>query len=486
MRVAERENLGQWVLESWIAADTIAPTRNEVEPQARQTAHGLLRYYPGKTLEEVVELQVQSFMSQPKGSAIATKGILAVAGASAGAGAAPVVEQYLRKWYGYRSAQCRALIQMLSWIEHPTAIQLLLSIATRFRTAGVRKEAEKYSALVAERKGWSVAELGDRTIPTAGFDEKGERVLDYGSRQFVARLEEGFTVKLAGPDGKRLSSLPEARAGDSPEAVATAKKALAAAKKELKTAVKLQKERLYEAMCTGRSWPLADWDVYLRRHPIVGRHCERMVWLAESGAKRLGTFRPLGDGTLTDFQDGRVNLPEEATVRIAHGSLVGDEERRGWPRHLADYGIEPLFDQFGGERYELSEAARNETRLTDFLGHLVEAFKLRGRATALGYVRGASEDGGWFYVYRKGFATLGLEAVIEFSGNGLPEENRTVALKALYFVRSSTGSPGYRGERELKLKEVPPVLLSECRNDFRALAAEGSGFDPEWEKKVEP
>jgi hypothetical protein len=33
----------------------------------------------------------------------------------------------------------------------------------------------------------------------------------------------------------------------------------------------LQTGRLYEAMCAGRRWPLADWRQYLAGHPIVGR-----------------------------------------------------------------------------------------------------------------------------------------------------------------------------------------------------------------------
>jgi hypothetical protein len=34
------------------------------------------------------------------------------------------------------------------------------------------------------------------------------------------------------------------------------------------------------------------------------------------------------------------------------------------------------------------------------------------------------------------------------------------------------------------LGEVPAVLLSECWNDMRAVAAEGT-FDAEWEKKIQ-
>jgi hypothetical protein len=36
----------------------------------------------------------------------------------------------------------------------------------------------------------------------------------------------------------------------------------------------------------------------------------------------------------------------------------------------------------------------------------------------------------------------------------------------------------------MPLGEVPVILLNECWNDLRTIAAEGTGFDPDWEKKV--
>jgi hypothetical protein len=375
---------------------------------------------------------------------------------------------------------------MLSWVEHPSAIQLVLSTGTRFRTAGIRKEAEKQAQLIAERKGWSLAELADRAIPTAGFDERGELELDYGTRRFVARISDDFTVTLSNAEGKPVAALPDARADDSAELVATAKKSLGDAKKELKTALKLQRERLYEAMCTQRAWSYEDWDTYLHRHPIVGRSCRQLVWAATRGEQRLATFRPLGDGSLTNARDEALRVPADASVRIAHAGNTPEDEARAWLEHLSSYELAPLFDQFGRLVYRPSAEGLQQVRVEDYLGHMLPAFKLRARAAKLGYVRGAAEDGGWFFTYRKHFTTLGLEAVIEFTGNGLPEENRTVALRSLSFSRGQDESSPFGAESECTLGEIPAVLLSECWNDLRSLAAEGTGFDPDWEKKVEP
>nr|WP_268266444.1 DUF4132 domain-containing protein [Pseudomonas morbosilactucae] len=171
-----------------------------------------------------------------------------------------------------------------------------------------------------------------------------------------------------------------------------------------------------------------------------------------------------------------MTLADEARVRLAHDSLLSAEALAQWQQHLVDYEVAPLFQQLGKGVYQLPEGQGDAHSIEDFKGHLLETFALRSRALKLGYTRGATEDAGWFYTYEKFFVSLGLSADIRFTGNPLPESNRTVALVDLTFY-----SEGY----SLPLAEVPTILLSECYNDLRLIAAQGTGFDPDWEKKSE-
>jgi hypothetical protein len=154
---------------------------------------------------------------------------------------------------------------------------------------------------------------------------------------------------------------------------------------------------------------------------------------------------------------------------------------QAWFHHLRDYEVTPLFDQFGRSAPEITEERKRQREIRDFEGWLVETFKLRTRATKLGYTRSSTGDGGWFSEYVKRFPTTGTQAVIEFTGNPLPEENRTAAMLKLSFQRENSQS-GY-GHADLLLSDVPTVLLAECWNDFRQMAADGPGYDHDWEKK---
>src|SRR5262249_32236375 len=199
------------------------------------------------------------------------KGVLGVAGACCGGRAAEPVERYIREWYGQRAAQCKALLQALAWVDHPAAVQVLLGIAKRFRTRSIQEEAERLVQQLAERRDWTVDELADRSIPTCGLGEAGGPVLDHGARPLAGPPTDDLDFTLTGPDGEAVAALPAARKSDDEGKFKAAKKQLTDAKKELKAVVKAQQDRLYEAMGTQRAWPWADWDAYLRRHPIVGR-----------------------------------------------------------------------------------------------------------------------------------------------------------------------------------------------------------------------
>lgn len=490
----DRERFGQFVLEAWMQED-IRPHEPEVALANAQNYAQMMyqqmqqyaTYYKdnpnfGKTAEELTAVYLPGYLRQPAGSAIATKGLLAIAAACAAGRAAAPVGRYLKEYYGTRAAQGKALIAMLAWIEHPAATQLMLAVGSRFRTRSFQEEATRQAEALAERKGWTVAELADRTIPTAGFDESGVLELSFGERTFSARLLPDFKVELFNADGKKIAALPEPRMDDDADLARLARQSFSAAKKEIKGIVSQQTDRLYEALCTERDWSFEDWNGYLNQHPVVRKLIQRLVWARVEDGQPVCTFRPLDDGSLTDCDDNEVSIPADARIRIAHDSFLSPELVEQWLQHLTDYEIVPLFQQLGKGNFVLPQDRSRDESIKDFEGYMIEAFALRGRATKLGYQRGATEDAGWFFSYEKRFPTLGVTAVIEFTGNPLPEENRLVALTRLVFVGASENQWQRNG---MALNKVPKVLLSECFNDMRLIAADGSGFDADWQKKSE-
>jgi len=177
---------------------------------------------------------------------------------------------------------------------------------------------------------------------------------------------------------------------------------------------------------------------------------------------------------MTDADDNAVTVPDTARVRIAHEFTVPAELAERWQQHLSDYKVIPLFSLFGRGVYRLPAEKQHEQELKDFEGYVLPNFTLRSRVQKLGYAR-ANHGESWFSEYEKPYRALGITAVIEFSGSSFPEENKPVALRSLKFERQEDGYT-----ESLTLDQIPGLLLSECWQDLRQLAAESKGFDPDW------
>ncbi len=476
------EQLSMWVLDSWLNYDTARPREEDGNAHAKAGAKShfdiMKRWYKDFTLEMAFDALKRHFMSEYLHSGAATKGLLGLAKRATPATAADRVRGYLKN-HGSRVSQSSALLEMLAGAGDPVSLQVIISAATRLKQKGVQKFAGTLVERVAEAKNWSMDELGDRTIPSAGLDESGNLELPCGpdSKLYTARLDESLLLVIRNPDGKVVKALPSGP----DDTTKASKKSLSASRKELKQVVAMQTARLYEALCSGRRWTHADWCQDLYAHPIMRKLVERVVWTGlDADGETLATFRPTAEGDFTDADDQDVDIGTFASLAIAYGALMDAETGDTWAQHLDDYEIKPLFTQFGRTLLSLPEDIGDATRIEDRSGWVTDTFTFRGNATKLGYERGESMDGGYFNEYTKGFVSAGVLAVIEFSGNCLPEENVPAAMMSLFFQSYTAGR---RTGKAMKLVDVPPVLLSECWNDYRAIVAK-AGFEENWEKKM--
>ena len=490
----DAHKLGWMVLTGWIDEDTRRPSDEEANAYAAQNVDAVLKqnianakrwpqsadYFP--TDRSIVFARLKRDKAGVYlGTAADSKGVLALAARVNGADAAGRIRPFLKD-HGSRTSQAKALLEVLAAIGTSSALQALLAAANRMKQRSVQDFAGKLVDDIAARNGWTPAQLADRTVPTGGFDQGGTQELDLGiDRTYRLQLGADDAIVILNPDGREVKALPAARVDDEKPLVDAAKKQLSNARKEVKQVLEAQTARLQEAMFLQREWDAAEWESFLAGHPLVGRLAARLVWEGlDADSAPLALFRPLGDGSYTDPEDGDVTLGDFARVRLAHASLIAAEDIARWRQHLADYAVEPPFDQLGRDLPELDITQAKQTAITDREGWMVETFKLRGMATKRGYQRGPAQDGGWFMTYEKLFRDAGVMVEIEFTGSPLPEENQNGALVSLSFRRLR----GTAGGGAIPLGEVPPVLLTESWRDLREIAEKGTGFDPEWKKKT--
>ncbi|MFB8229602.1 DUF4132 domain-containing protein [Cellulosimicrobium sp. NPDC055967] len=487
LQEGDRARLGSHVLAAWVAQDTRNPSAQESDAHATAGAQQRYDQYQAwakrspeyysveasKSVEDHHRDLYREHQATYLGSAVKDKGMLALTVAMPGGELAATFQRYAKAHIG-RRAQTEALVQALAANGQPAAIQELLAVSRRFRQATVQETAQRLAAELADRRGWTADQLADRTVQTAGFEDDGLLHLDLGSREYLGRITPAFTLELTSDAGKVVKALPAARAQDDPELVSAAKKQLTASRKELKAVVALQTQRLYEAMCVGRTWTAQEWQEYLLGHPVMSRLVERLVWVENPGTDGARPFRPDG-GALLDADDEDVVLGEGSTVGLAHAVLLGPDVTAAWSAHLADYEVTPLFAQLDVATPDVPAGA---TAIDDHRGWFSDSFSIRGRATKRGYTRSQAEDAGWFSAYTKSFASAGVVVQIEFTGSFVPEENIAAAVTALTFERTARGS----GRGTARIADLPPVLVAEAYRDYVAVAEAGA-FDPDWERK---
>lgn len=486
-----QHKLSSFILHTFVAQDIKGPSLEEAMVEAQREAPGRLsnyqnwakRYpeyyakYENYTLEQVVEEIKNEVLRRYLGSAISDKGMLALICGIEGHVAVSVLRNYMRDHY-QRRAQIEAMIDAVASSNDPIIIQLLLSLSRRYRTASVQEKARNLVTQIAERNGWSSDELADRTIPTAGFDDTGTLVLEYGERIFTAKMDAKQKLVLFNPEGKEVKALPAARKNDDAELIKEAKKLFTSSKKELKQVIELQSVRLYEAMCAQRQWLSADWQEYILAHPIMHKLIEQLVWQEVKDGKVINTFRPSDDGALLDLEDDEVTLQNDSLIQLAHAALVNEDERKAWIAHFKDYKVKFLFSQM---EHKIPELDLKQTEVEDRKGWITDTFTLRGILTKMGYQRGPAEDGGSFSHYYKFFSSLNYYVNIGFSGSYVPEENIPAVLFDLSFEKNQQD---YWDRNNVELKDVPPILLAESYADYLKVAEACAGFDPEWEKKT--
>ena len=505
MNIREKEKLGQFVLEHWINRDT---SRKYSPVEEKEFIMNEIRQYNRTSSQKELEELYEGYVSWEENTqllqgATKEKGILAIAGACCGVDAVLPIENYLKKYYGWRASQCKSLIAVLSWIDDYTAIGLLIRTSERFRTPSIRKEAENLVRELAERKGWSLDELSDRILPTGGFDAHGEQIIGFGQRSITVKVDRNMKVHLFNENGKEIRSPHASRSLDDEDAVKEGKRLLSSANKAVKEITKREPTRLYDAMCTQRTWRFRDWDRYLNRHPIMTHYCQQVIWavfeedadneeesddLSENSPLTSGLarvmFRPLDDHSLTDQQDNEVHLEDDAIIRVAHSLTIPSEQRDAWIKHLRDYRITPLIIQFPLKIYRLPEDLTEATGLEMFKGYVIEGYTLDRTAKKLGYVAGP-RDGTYYNNYVKKLIGPGLEIHLEVSGIEIDLRDEKTAIMGLSFA----GAPeewedeSNVDQRKIPLGNINPILVSEGYDHLKQIAEKGNGFDPEWEKK---
>lgn len=477
-----RAAFARFIMEGWIVEDTRTPSHDEALAWADKCVAERRAAFPATppSMLEALHRTAHAAMSRrlPEHTA-ASKGLFALVGACADGSIAVPLARYMRRYHRPRKTMMPHLLSVLAQVAEAPALQLLLSIGTHTGAPRVQAKAAELAEALAERHGWTVEELADRSVPTAGFDEDGRLELSYGPRHVVVELQPDLGIVLRGGDGKLLKSMPARRVDDDEDLVKEAKRALKVTREMLAQVAVLQVARMRASTWTQRDWSFADWDALIHRHVVLRHLARRVIWQTTDGDGEATTFRPLGDGTLTDVEDNTVTFAAGARIKIATDASLGVDGVARWLAHLADYEVEPAWPQLGQPLHAPRADQPDPYLLGDFAGHMVGAWALRRRVAALGYRRQANFGRDTSAFFNKLLAGTDMILQVRATDHGVDDGDVDVAIVSMRVLRhDGRGNP----TQALDVHAMPAALYSYCYEDFRAIAADGTGYREDWHK----
>lgn len=397
------------------------------------------------------------------------------------AGQQDQISQWLRE--GQNGMVSKA-VRALAFSPEPGSLIFIDELSRKAKKESVRKAALKALEAAELRRGTTIDEMYERTVPDFGLDDNMQRVFDYGTRRFFVGINMGLEIEISDENGKKLKNLPAPGKRDDAWKAAVAREKFKQWKKQIDAVIPAQKKRLERALVTGRKWSIREWTRLFVEKSVMHSFAIGQVWGLYEDGKLTKSFR-MEDGAFITEKQEKIALPdssqEQPDVRslgqigLVHPIELSEDVMHAWQSQLEDYKIiQPVEQLCNPVNYKTEEEMGLEC-LERFNGSVVGDIAMGEMLTSLGWRMGPMTDYGNVYTYFRKDSEIAMETVLHFSGSFLGEEDEDVKVGNVEFYHLSQPSEGDdSGEAEQSvcpLKDVPDRYFSEIvRHISRALA----------------
>lgn len=413
--------------------------------------------------------------------------VLYAASIHGGAQIIPKLQHQIQEWPQHaRGAIAADAVQALSLNPLPQALLIVDGISRKFKFKQIKAAAGKALEFAASQLGISKEELADRIVPDFGFNEKMERVFDYGERSFKVMITPALEIEVYDAQGKRLKNMPAPGKRDEEAKASAAYEEFKQMKKQMKLTVTSQRMRLEQALSTGREWSVDAWKRLFVENPVMHQFAIGLIWGIYENKKLVQSFRYMEDGSFNTEDEEEYELPEKGQIGLVHPVDLPEEKKEIWKQQLEDYEITQPIEQLDRAVYSLTEDEAGMQRLERFGGCILNDLSLGGKLLNLGWYRGSVEDAGGFYTYYREDTELGIGVELHFSGSFVGGENEDVTVYDARFYKAGEvkrGSYVYDEAGEDKayfLRDIPARYFSEVVLQLTKATASSQEKNEKW------
>ena len=414
------------------------------------------------------------------GAVAKRRGVLIIAGIDGDDAFVNTLKADIQNWADTsRHALASEAVRAMALQGGNFALMTVDAMSKKFNNKQVKRVAEEAFGFAAEQLGVDPEVLGDRIVPTLGFDNRGEQVIDYGNRQFTAVINSELQITLKNDGGKVIKSLPAPGANDDMEKATKAKAEFAAMKKTLKSIAGIQCLRLEQALSCNRTWVNEEWSKLFVENPIMNMFAIGLIWgTYDETGNLISSFRYMEDGSFTDVEENNVDLDDGCAIGLCHPLDLGEGLTNSWIEQLHDYEIKQPVEQLSRKVYCLEGNKNDAYAITDFNGALVYAVSLLGKLQKLGWHKGSIQDGGGYDTFYKEDKKQKIGVQLKFSGTyvGADSSEEVTVYNAAFYNAGTVEYGSYiydeiKPEDMIALSKVPKRLYSEICYDIERATA---------------
>lgn len=378
------------------------------------------------------------------------------------------LEHYINEWPKHaRGSIAAEAVKALALNSSPTALLIVDGISRKFKFKQIKAAAGLALEFAASQLGLGKEELADKIVPDLGFNERMERVFDYGERKFTVMITPALEIEIYDDNKKKLKNMPAPGKRDDEVKANGAYAEFKQLKRQMKTTVTNQKMRLEQALSIERKWTTESWKALFVNNPIMHQFAISLIWGVYEDGQLTATFRYMEDGTFNTEDEEEYTLPDNGQIGLVHPIELTEESREKWQEQLDDYEVMQSIEQLNRPVYKMTEEEQESRQLERFGGMIINDLSLAGKLTSFGWYRGSVLDAGGFDTYYREDSALGLGVELNFSGSFVGGMDEEVTIYGARFYKAETikhGSYLYDEvtlEKAYPLKEVPPRYFSE-------------------------
>ena len=492
----------------WLDFETIAPVRFKDSEEAADTdllKYLLLSYATNNIIGMSLEAKkVSYYLSQQdladvvfeilnrwidNGAEAKKKWVMSLATIHGDDRVVMLLKKKIEEWpAASRGAIAAEAVNALALNGSSLSLMIIDNISRKFKFRQVKEAASKAFAFAAKELEVDPEELSDKIVPNLDFNQRGERIFDYGSRKFKVVLSPILELEVFGESDKKLKALPAIGKNDDEEKASQALDEYKSLKKQLKSVVSIQTIRLETALSTDRKWTKESWIKLFVENPIMHKFAIGLIWGTYQEGVLKYTFRYMEDGSFNTKEEDEFELADDILIGLVHPIELDEDDLIKWKTQLEDYEVKQPFEQISRKVYKVTEEEIEEKYVVRFGGIIINGLSLLGKLTKFGWYKGSVQDGGCYYNFYKEDSKIGIGAELQFSGVGVGYENEDVTVYEVIFYIAGTvkrGSYIYDNVGEnnlLKPIDVAPRFFSEILYDVDRATVSKTGVKEDWKK----